>query len=224
MPMFTSTHPRSRTHRLRLGFGLGLGLGLGLGASACARERADTCAPADHPLEAVVIHLQAGEQLNLDAEGFALPTVVRVVQLSGELGLRDPDFAAVWADPAAALGDEFLAVSELEIYPGTHERLAIEPDPQARYLLTYAGFQHAVGDTWYRVVAVPRDFGEQVCARAAAGADPSERGSACVYLSLARNQIFGGDGTQPGFGATEVGEPCAPPPTQPESPGVGHAQ
>ena len=132
MPMFTSTHPRSRTHRLRLGFGLGLGLGLGLGASACARERADTCAPADHPLEAVVIHLQAGEQLNLDAEGFALPTVVRVVQLSGELGLRDPDFAAVWADPAAALGDEFLAVSELEIYPGTHERLAIEPDPQAR--------------------------------------------------------------------------------------------
>jgi type VI secretion system protein VasD len=195
----------------RSSLGLGLTLALGVGIGACKRQHEPSCAPADHGLTSITVHVQAAAELNLDADGAPLPTVVRVYQLSGDLATRSLDFAELWDDPKAALKDEYISDKEFQVYPDSHEAIEITPDPQARYLLAFAGFRQPVGNTWFRVYAIPTRYGEQVCAHADAGEDPASLGPPCVYLTLERNQIDGGERVPPGFDEAAIAGRCAPP-------------
>jgi type VI secretion system protein VasD len=193
----------------RMSLGVGLSLALGLGVGAC-RPAQPSCAPKDHGLTSIHVHVQAAAELNLDADGAPLPTVVRVYQLSGDLATRSLDFGELWDDPSAALGDEYISDKEFQVYPDSREAIEITPDPQARFLLAFAGFRQPVGNTWFRVYPIPTRYGEQVCAHVDAGEDPASLGPPCVYLTLERNQIDGGERVPPGFDEAAVPGRCAP--------------
>jgi type VI secretion system protein VasD len=188
---------------------LTLGL-LAAGLFGC-KPRGETCDPDDHVYEHVVVQLRAATELNLDDDGNPLPTVVRIYQLTGDLAIRGLEFDELWRDHQAALGDEYLAHVEIQIYPNSNEAIEITVDPKARHLLAFAGFQQPVGTSWYRIYRLPDSYGQQACALRAADQDPAKLGQPCMHLSLDRNHIDGGATAPSGFDPAAFTNTCTPP-------------
>lgn len=208
--------PRSSflSSRFGRGFSLGLGLTLGLGAAlslgACAKKNKETCKPDDYQFKEIALYIQAAQDLNLDEEGNALPTVVRVYQLSGDLSTRNLDFMELWEDHEAALGDDYISHKEFQIYPDSAELIQIAPDKGARHILAFGAFQQPVGNTWFRLYNIPDTYGRQSCELKDEGKDPETLGAPCAYLYMERNQIDGGKSIPPGFDKAKVQGTCTP--------------
>ncbi len=208
MPVDLSFARRSTTST---GLGLALGLCAALTLGAC-KNKGDkqTCNPDDYEFKEIALHIQASADLNLDAEGNPLPTVVRLYQLSGDLATRSLDFTELWEDHEAALGDEYISDKEFQIYPDSAELIMLTPDKDARYILAFGVFQQPVGNTWYRVYEIPDTYGRQACEYKAEEKDPDTLGQPCVYLYMERNQIDGGKSVPPGFDKSKVETTCTP--------------
>lgn len=189
--------------------GLTLGLAASLTLGACKKKK-DTCKPEDYAFKEIALYIQANRDLNLDADGNPLPTVIRIFQLNGDLATRSLDFTELWEDHKTALGDEYISDKEIQIYPDSAELIKITPDNGARYILAVAGFQQPVGNTWYRVYEVPSTYGQQACDLKEEEKDPATLGEPCAYFYLERNQIDGGKDVPPGFDDAKVETTCTP--------------
>lgn len=84
------------------------------------------CGGGGPPSTALALKLWADAGVNPDRAGAPKPLRVRVLQLSGTTRLSQVDFFAFDADPAKALGPEFLAVEDMVIGPG--QAASLEPD------------------------------------------------------------------------------------------------
>ncbi|EDM78075.1 hypothetical protein PPSIR1_23699 [Plesiocystis pacifica SIR-1] len=203
------TSPRARGLSLALGLTLGLSASFGLSACKKKQER-ESCSPDDYAFEEVVVGMQADAALNLDSEGNPLPTVVRLYQLSGDLATRNLDAGELWEDHEAALGDEYLADKEIQLFPEGVEEIPLTLEADARFILVAAGFQQPVGNTWFRVYEVPDTYGRQACDKKREGGNPDELGTPCVYLMFERNTVDGGKSVPPGFDKAKLETTCTP--------------
>jgi type VI secretion system protein VasD len=197
-----------RRSTLTLGFTVGLAAALSLGA--CKNKDKETCKPDDYTFEEVSLYIQASPDLNLDADGNPLPTVVRIYQLNGDLATRSLDFTEMWEDAKTALGDEYISDKEFQLYADSTELIPITVEKEARYILAFGGFQQAVGNTWYVVYEVPDTYGKQACELKKEEKDPATLGQPCMYLYMDRNQLDGGKNVPPGFDKSKVEGTCTP--------------
>ncbi|NVB36781.1 type VI secretion system lipoprotein TssJ [Pseudenhygromyxa sp. WMMC2535] len=191
------------------GLALGLAASLALGACKKKRER-ETCNPDDYAFEEITVLLQAASDLNPDDEGAPLSVVVRMYQLSGDLATRSLDVAELWEDAEAALGDEYIADSELTLNPEGVEAIPVTLEKETRHVLVVGGFRQPVGNTWYRVYEIPDTYGKQACEDKREGKNPDDLGQPCVYLFFERNQVDGGKNVPPGFDKAKVEQTCTP--------------
>lgn len=176
----------------------------------CKNKKKDSCNPEDYVFEELALHLQASPDINVNDEGEALPTVVRIYQLNGDLATRSLDFNELWEDHESALGDEYISDKELTLFPDSAEIVNIVPEGDARFILVFAVFNSPVGNTWFRVYEIPDSYGRQACEYQKEDKDPNSLGQPCVYIYLDRNQVDGGKNVPPGFDDGQVETTCTP--------------
>ena len=111
---------------------------------ACKNKEKNSCNPDDYVFEELSLFLQASADVNQNDEGEALPVVVRVYQLNGDIATRNLDFNELWEDAEAALGDEYISDKEIQLFPDSNEVISVTPESGAKFVLVFAVFNSPV--------------------------------------------------------------------------------
>lgn len=125
---------------------------LGLLCAACGH--APVPAPCPAP-EYIPVILSAGERLNADVNGQALPTTVRLYQLKDVGRLATATLEEMLEDERAALGEDLLSVREITLYPGDAAKPLLDRREGAAFLAVVAFFRRPVGSGWRAVNKLP---------------------------------------------------------------------
>lgn len=148
---------------LRWGVVATLALVLG-GGAGCAKRVPRAC-ETPPPFQVVV---DASEQLNPDARGRSLPTVVQIVQLKDSVRLERAGFKDLWGKPEELLKEDLLQVAEVVVPPGRQVKRWVQRDPKARFVLAMGHFRQPLGYSW-RTVTVLKPVEERQCVERPAG-------------------------------------------------------
>ncbi|MCY1021798.1 type VI secretion system lipoprotein TssJ [Pyxidicoccus sp. MSG2] len=140
-------------------------LALVLGGSAGCAKRIPQACETPPPFQVVV---DAAEQLNPDARGRSLPTVVQIVQLKDSVRLERAGFKDLWGKPEELLKEDLLQVAEVVVPPGRKVTRWVQRDPKARFVLAMGHFRQPLGYSW-RTVAVLPVVKESQCVERPAG-------------------------------------------------------
>lgn len=160
----------------------------------CKKE--ETCNPGEVEW-GVQLLIEASSMINPDANGEALPTVVRLYQIRGEIVLDNLDFATIWqSEDPKDLGDGFLAVEELTIYPGQNDKRLVPIESQATHIVATGWFREPLGNTWYASYEIPRRHPDVVCKKAP---ESKVYPNPCFYALLDRSAVTGGPTPPAGF-------------------------
>ncbi|QSQ24829.1 type VI secretion system lipoprotein TssJ [Pyxidicoccus parkwayensis] len=127
-------------------------LALVLGGSAGCAKRIPQACETPPPFQVVV---DASEQLNPDARGRSLPTVVQIVQLKDSVRLERAGFKDLWGKPEELLKEDLLQVAEVVVPPGRQVKRWVQRDPKARFVLAMGHFRQPLGYSWRTVAALP---------------------------------------------------------------------
>jgi type VI secretion system protein VasD len=123
--------------------------GLGCGGSAAPVTRP---APAPRPScaipENVQLELEASDRVNLDETGRALPTRLRVYQLSDLTRLQSASFEDLWSRPEATLAQTRVKSEEIVVYPGQVAVHRFNREARADYIVGVAIFREPEGEAW----------------------------------------------------------------------------
>lgn len=109
--------------------------------------------PKGRPVDARIV---ASEDVNPDRSGVASPISVRIVQLRSDARFGEVEFAAVFDNPQAALGADFVAISEQVLRPGEQRELALDLRPETEFVGAIAAFQALPDAEWKALVRAPK--------------------------------------------------------------------
>lgn len=131
-----------------------LALALSSLGAACAGgpEARPECAPPSP----IALTIEATPRLNPDAEGHALPTELRLYQVSEASALDMASFEDVWESPADVLGPALLSEESLTIYPGERVQRSLRPEDEAIAIVAVVIVRQPAGRTWRAVVPMSR--------------------------------------------------------------------
>lgn len=130
--------------------GIPLAVLIAMVTSACAGT-----VPACKVPKAMEVEIETSDRVNLDEEGRALPTLVRLYQLKDLSLLQMAEFNDIWQSAKETLGATLVAVQELTTYPGQVVVQRFERDEKADFLVGVAVFRNPVGATWRSVSELP---------------------------------------------------------------------
>lgn len=105
--------------------------------------------------ERLMLHAEASQQLNMDANSNSLSVQVRVYQLRDKQAFVQANFIKLWQSPKQALGDSLLASREFDVGPGQTRRLLIKGDPSAQYIAAIAIFRKPMSRHWRAIRKMP---------------------------------------------------------------------
>jgi type VI secretion system protein VasD len=129
----------------RIGFGLLAVLVL----AACNKSTVCTVP------EPANLWVRGSADLNPDASGDPLPTLVRVYQLSNLGQLEQASFEQMMRQPDEVLGETLIASEEVTVYPGRSTFRSFERDPGANYVVGVAVVRQPGGTQWRAVLSMP---------------------------------------------------------------------
>ena len=179
---------------------------VGLASAGGCKQEGPTCEPKSVTW-GLQLALQASDRVNPTDEGESLPTVVRVFQLRGDIAIEDLEFDALWkAEKAEELGESFLTMEELTLFPSQAELRKLPVEAEATHVLAAGFFRKPASDTWYTTYELPTNHGDIVCAKAPTTKQYPEP---CFFARLDRNGIEGGATPPAGFEQDESLQ-CAP--------------
>ncbi|WP_434391119.1 type VI secretion system lipoprotein TssJ [Melittangium boletus] len=130
---------------------LGLLLVGALADSGCVKRLGPAVCETPPPFQ---VSLEISEQVNPDARGRSLPTVVQVLQLKDSAKLTRAGFRDLWGRPKEFLGEDLLQVTEFTVSPGQKLQQWIQRDPKAHFVLAMGHFRQPLGYSWRTVKAL----------------------------------------------------------------------
>ncbi len=98
------------------------------------------------------LRVDAGARINPDDRGRALPTLIRVYQLSTAAHARTVELTDLLRDPKEALGGDLLAMEELLLSPGESVERVLTREPETRAILVAAVVRRPATTTWRDIV------------------------------------------------------------------------
>jgi type VI secretion system protein VasD len=143
--------PRRNSHALMRGCPDWLGLCLLSWWMLGCAGNAPTCKV---PI-ALEVEIETSDRVNADAEGRALPTLVRLYQLKDLSVLQMAEFADIWQSAKETLGATLVAVKELTTYPGQVVVEHLQRDEKADFLVGVGIFRNPIGATWRTISELP---------------------------------------------------------------------
>lgn len=123
--------------------------------SACSKESPPPKTAASSCTLPISVGVSASERVNPDEFGQPLPTVVRVFQLKRAARAEEADFVELWERPEEALAEDLILKQQVTVFPGRQERIPMELDPKARFLVGMAVFREPTATQWRTVVPLP---------------------------------------------------------------------
>ncbi len=94
------------------------------------------------------VKIDASDRLNMDEDGSSLSLVVYLFQMKTAAAIKNADFEAMWRAPKEALGEDFLSMTELTLFPSQSELRELPLTPDARYVAIMGVFRKQTGSTW----------------------------------------------------------------------------
>ena len=159
-----------------------------VGVSSC-KKPGPTCDPDEHEFETIRIVVGPSDDINLDPDGKARATVLKVFQLTDDRILDTVTFEDIWKDAAGSFGELLVDEQEYVVYPEKPEVHELKPNPDAKFVVAAAIFREPVGNTWVTSWDVPQFHGHSVCS---ANKAKKPIGDPCFYVGVERNEIDGG--------------------------------
>ncbi|MEM9192932.1 MAG: type VI secretion system lipoprotein TssJ [Myxococcota bacterium] len=123
---------------------------------------------------AVNLRVESAGHLNPDDDGDALPTVLRIYQLTELKDIETASFDELWNTPEELLEDAIVVEDELTIYPERVIERSFERNPDANYLLAMGLYRRPAGYSWRTILELPPPLEEQQCAAREAAEDPED--------------------------------------------------
>ncbi len=105
--------------------------------------------------EPVRLTLTASPILNPGENGESLATTVRIYQLKDTGKLVESSLDRILDGDRAVLGEDFLAVQELTLYPGERAAPAMARAEGAAYIAVVAMFRRPIGPSWRAIRQLP---------------------------------------------------------------------
>ena len=121
-------------------------------ASGCGGSNAALRCRSPRAMKYVVT---ASDRVNLDDEGRALATVVRVYQLKSLARLDNADFEEIWLHGEDTLGEDLVKVEELQLFPTDVATRALDVGEGVNFLVAVALFRKPAGVSWRTVYELP---------------------------------------------------------------------
>jgi type VI secretion system VasD/TssJ family lipoprotein len=118
-------------------------------ASGCAHPQKGFRCDLPPPL---FVTLAAGPNLNPSEEGEALPTLVRIFQLSSVAKAETLAAKDLWEHPVETLGPDLIFQEELTLEPGERASRWINRRGPTNYIMAVALFRAPTGTSWRTVV------------------------------------------------------------------------
>jgi type VI secretion system protein VasD len=123
---------------------------IAIALSACAGSNPTCKVPTATELE-----IETSDRVNLDTEGQALPTILRLYQLKNLSALQSASFDDLLERPAEILGEAVLQTDELTIYPGQIIVRRFEREEKADFMVGIAIVRNPVGTAWRTIQEFP---------------------------------------------------------------------
>jgi type VI secretion system VasD/TssJ family lipoprotein len=105
--------------------------------------------------DALVLELETSDRVNTDESGQALPTVVRIFQLSDISELEMASFDDIWTNSEKVLGKTLMGNLELTIFPGQRTVQRLTRNPKAFFVAAAAVFRRPAGTGWRTIQELP---------------------------------------------------------------------
>ncbi len=118
-----------------------------MGACGGAQRGAPCSKPA-----LTALRVSAASELNVDQTGQSLPVVLRLLQVTNPESLDGATFELLWQNPAEALGPALVQMTDVTIYPGDTQTIAVRADKRAHFLGIMGIFREPAGRDWLEVV------------------------------------------------------------------------
>jgi type VI secretion system VasD/TssJ family lipoprotein len=121
-----------------------VGLGCGGSAAPVTRPQGPSCGVPD----SVQLELEASDRVNIDETGRALPTRLRLYQLSDLSKLEGASFDDLWSRADATLANTRVSSQEIIVYPGQVAVHRFNRESRADFLVGVAIFREPEGEAW----------------------------------------------------------------------------
>ncbi len=132
---------------------------LALLAIGC-KSHSQSCSPVDEARTSFVVVVSGESNINPSDEGNALPTELKVIQLSGTFLPEEVTFEALWGeDVQTPLQPITLETHATVVYPGQTQDWILPLHPDARIILTAAFVRKPLASSWYGSFVTPNTKG-----------------------------------------------------------------
>ncbi len=121
---------------------------------ACAHQPPPPPSPCTTP-EPIRVSITASPLLNPGDHGESLATTVRIYQLKDTEKLIESSLDRILDNDRAVLGDDFVSVQELTLYPGDKAAPVLVRGEGATNLAVVAMFRRPVGPSWRAIRKLP---------------------------------------------------------------------
>jgi type VI secretion system VasD/TssJ family lipoprotein len=122
--------------------------------TACSHTPPPPPSPCTTP-EPIRLYLTASPLLNPGEHGESLATTVRIYQLKDTGKLIESSLDRILDNDRAVLGDDFVSVRELTLYPGDKAAPTLVRGEGATSLAVVAMFRRPVGPSWRAIRKLP---------------------------------------------------------------------
>ena len=100
----------------------------------------------------VNMRLNGSDYLNPDLRGRPSPIVVRVYELKNAVSFMNADFFSLYNDPKSVLGEDLIAVEEMELTPRKQLHLRYRVTETSKYVGVIAAYRDISSADWRYVV------------------------------------------------------------------------
>ncbi len=114
--------------------------------TACTKSTIVSMKPNSNPTMAMQV--SADSDINLDANGQALPVLVKVYQLNSPTAFQSASFNDLLKHDVVTLGPSLMHQTEFMVAPGAKTSMKIGKKSDASYIAVVAAFRNPQGNGW----------------------------------------------------------------------------
>jgi type VI secretion system protein VasD len=113
------------------------------------------------PDHRVVAHIKTTPSLNPNDRGRPSPLSVYLFQLKKTEAFNGAEFFDLYEKGKETLGDDYVAVSKINLMPDTNSRLTLSLKPDVQYIGIVAGYHNMQSTTWRTVIPLDSSWGRE---------------------------------------------------------------
>lgn len=113
------------------------------------------------PNHRLVANISTSPSLNPNEKGRPSPLTVYLYQLKETEAFNSAEFFDLYEKGKETLGEDYIAVSKLNLRPKIESRLVLRLKPDVKYIGVVAGYYNMQNTTWRKVIPLDSSWGRE---------------------------------------------------------------